>query len=53
MNDLYQRYIDTYRKLNLFPLLKSDDIERFRITHSAETLARLRSAIVAARPTAS
>ena len=47
MNDLYQRYIDTYRKLNLFPLLKSDDIEQFRITHSPETLARLRSAIVA------
>ncbi|WP_017298068.1 ATP-binding protein [Nodosilinea nodulosa] len=47
MNDLYQRYIDTYRKLNLFPLLKSEDIERFRITHSPETLARLRSAIVA------
>jgi nucleoside-triphosphatase THEP1 len=47
VNDLYQRYIDTYRKLNLFPLLKSDDIEQFRITHSPETLARLRSAIVA------
>jgi len=47
VNDLYQRYIDTYRKLNLFPLLKSEDIERFRITHSPETLARLRSAIVA------
>lgn len=47
MNELYQRYIDTYRKLNLFPLIKSEDIERFRITHSPETLARLRSAIVA------
>ncbi len=47
MNDLYQRYIATYRNLNLFPLLKSEDIERFRITHSPETLARLRSAIVA------
>ncbi len=47
VNDLYQRYIDTYRNLNLFPLLKSEDIERFRITHSPETLARLRSAIVA------
>ncbi|MFQ4137875.1 P-loop NTPase fold protein [Nodosilinea sp. PGN35] len=47
MNELYQRYIDTYRNLNLFPLIKSEDIERFRITHSPETLARLRSAIVA------
>nr|WP_278003385.1 ATP-binding protein [Nodosilinea sp. TSF1-S3] len=31
----------------MFPLIKSEDIERFRITHSPETLARLRSAIVA------
>ncbi len=42
VNELYQRFVDTYLNLNLFPLLKSEDIERFRITHSPETLARLR-----------
>ncbi|MFH7242904.1 MAG: P-loop NTPase fold protein [Spirulina sp.] len=48
MNDeRFQRYVATYRNLNLFPLLDSEEIERFRITHSPETLARLRSAIVA------
>jgi len=47
VSDRYAQFIETYRNLNLFPLVEAADIEKFRVPYGQRTLARLRQAILA------
>ena len=46
VSDRYQEFIEASRNLELFPLLKSEDIEKFRVEYGRRTLAKLRGGIL-------
>lgn len=46
----YDRFIQTYRNLDLFPLLEPSKIESFRVPYGQRTLARLKQEITASLP---
>lgn len=50
-SELYDRYRQSYRDLELFPLLTAEQIEAFRVDYGEDTLARLEQAIDASPPT--
>ncbi|NEQ30540.1 MAG: hypothetical protein F6K04_05995 [Leptolyngbya sp. SIO4C5] len=39
--DRYAQFTEAYRNLNLFPLVKADEIERFRVAYGERVLLRL------------
>lgn len=48
--DRYQRFMQAYRNLALFPLLKAQEIEDFRVNYGQRTLARLKQEVLASEP---
>ncbi|MGP1385449.1 MAG: P-loop NTPase fold protein [Thainema sp.] len=48
--DRYERFLAAYRNLALFPLLKPDEIEHFRVQYGRRTLLKLKSEITASEP---
>lgn len=49
--DRYEQFNEALSNLNLFPLLKRDEIDKFRIPYGQRTLARLRNGVLAAGDT--
>ena len=45
--DRYAQFTEAYRNLNLFPLVKADEIERFRVAYGERVLLRLEDEILA------
>lgn len=45
----YDRYKQAYQNLDLFPLLKPEDIEKFRVEYGKRKLARLKQAVSASQ----
>ncbi len=46
-NDRYDRFMQAYRNLGLFPLLEPQEIEDFRVSYGRRTLARLKQEVQA------
>jgi nucleoside-triphosphatase THEP1 len=45
--DRYDQFMGAYRNLALFPLLKAEEIENFRVNYGQRTLARLKQEVLA------
>lgn len=46
-SDRYAQFTETYRNLNLFPLLEAEEIEKFRVDYGGQALLRLEDDILA------
>lgn len=47
---LLERFQQTYRNLDLFPLVEPEDIDRFRVDYGLDALRRLKKEIEASKP---
>ena len=48
--DRYERLIYACQNLSLFPLLKPEEIQAFRVDYGSRTLARLKQTTLASQP---